>query len=38
MRTKMTVQEIQPRSDKAVITGLSYLAMLDTKYGPYTSI
>ena len=30
MRTKKTVQEIQPRSDKAAITGLSYLAMLDT--------
>ena len=29
MRTKKTVQEIQP-SDKAAITGLSYLAMLDT--------
>ena len=30
MRTKKTVQETQPRSDKAAITGLSYLAMLDT--------
>ena len=30
MRTKKTVQELQPRSDKAVITCLSYLAMLDT--------
>ena len=29
MRTKKTVQEIQP-SDKAAIAGLSYLAMLDT--------
>ena len=30
MGTKKTVQETQPRSDKAAITGLSYLAMLDT--------
>ena len=30
MRTKKTVQEIQPRSEKATITCLSYLAMLDT--------
>jgi len=30
MRTKKTVQETQPRSDKAAITGLSYPAMLDT--------
>ncbi len=30
MRTKKTVQETQPRSDKAAITGLSYLEMLDT--------
>ena len=30
MRTKKTVQETQPRSDKAAITGLSYLAMIDT--------
>ena len=30
MRTKKTVQETQPRSDKAAITGFSYLAMLDT--------
>ena len=30
MRTKKTVQETQPRSDKAAITGPSYLAMLDT--------
>lgn len=30
MRTKKTVQETQPRSDMATITGLSYLAMLDT--------
>ena len=30
MRTKKTVQETQPRSDKAAITGLSYLAVLDT--------
>ena len=30
MHTKKTVQETQPRSDKAVITSLSYLAMLDT--------
>ena len=30
MRTKKTVQEIQPRSEKAVIVGLSYLTMLDT--------
>ena len=30
MRTKKTVQEIQPRSDKATLTSLSYLAMLDT--------
>ena len=30
MRTKKTVQEIQPRSEKAAITGLSYLATLDT--------
>ena len=30
MRTKKTVQETQPRSEKAAITGLSYLAMLDT--------
>ena len=30
MRTKKTVQETQPRSDMAAITGLSYLAMLDT--------
>ncbi len=30
MRTKKTVQETQPRSDLAAITGLSYLAVLDT--------
>lgn len=30
MRTKKTVQEIQPRSEEATITCLSYLAMLDT--------
>ena len=30
MHTKKTVQEIQPRSEKATITCLSYLAMLDT--------
>ena len=30
MRTKKTVQETQPRSDKAAITGFSYLAMIDT--------
>lgn len=30
MRTKKTVQETQPRSDNAAITGLSYLAVLDT--------
>ena len=30
MRTKKTVQETQPRSDKAAITGLSYVATLDT--------
>ena len=30
MRTKKTVQETQPRSEKAAITGLSYPAMLDT--------
>ena len=30
MGTKKTVQEIQPRSEKATITCLSYLAMLDT--------
>ena len=30
MHTKKTVQETQPRSDEAAITGLSYLAMLDT--------
>ena len=30
MRTKKTVREIQPRSEEATITCLSYLAMLDT--------
>ena len=30
MRTKKTVQETQPRSDKAAFTASTYLAMLDT--------